>query len=83
MTEREQRVKHLKKVARYAQMTSNRMESLHEQKEKEEEKKVRRTATAVWKLVQKDYWRNVIRVNRYLDGEQRKKEEKEEQTKKL
>lgn len=64
-------------------MTSNRMESLHEQKEKEEEKKVRRTATAVWKLVQKDYWRNVIRVNRYLDGEQRKKEEKEEQTKKL
>jgi|JI6StandDraft_1071083.scaffolds.fasta_scaffold01002_26 SNF2 family DNA or RNA helicase len=64
-------------------MTYNRAESLHEQKEKEEERKVRRTASSVWKLVQKDYWRNISRVNRFLDAEQRKKDEKEVQSRRL
>lgn len=72
--EREQKVRLAKKVARYAQMTYNRAESLHEQKEKEEEKKVRRAASSLWKIVQKDYWRNVGRVNRFLEAEQRKKD---------
>lgn len=46
------------------------------QKEKEEEKKVKRVATSLWRTVEKDYWRSVGRVGKFLETEQRKKEEK-------
>ena len=69
LEEREQSFRLAKKLARYAQLSFSKIEQVQVQKEKEEEKKVRRTAAALCKLVEKDYWRSVGRVSKYIETE--------------
>lgn len=82
-SEREERIKLKRKVAKFSQSTFNRLEQIKEQKSKEEEKKLKKQSLEILRHVKREFWGSAIKVRKVVLQQEKKKLEKENKMKKL
>ena len=72
-SEREERLKLKRKIAKFSQSTCSRLEQIKEQRSREEEKKLKKQSLEILRHVKREFWGSAIKVRKVVLQQERKK----------
>jgi hypothetical protein len=75
-SEREERIKLKRKIAKFSQSTCNRLENIKEQRVRDEEKKIKKQSLEILRHVKREFWGSAIKVRKVVLQQEKKKLER-------